>query len=82
VIKEMYVRFGKNKVPFKTPKDLKNKREIGIYKIRDDERGVLWAIIRYVRKGDKGGIPRGVIRVRLPAIAKNYADDAFGIGGR
>jgi len=77
----MYVRFGKNKVPFKTPKDLKNKREIGIYKIRDDERGV-WAVIRYVRKGDFGDIPRGEIRVRLPAIARNYSDDAFGIGGR
>ena len=77
----MYVRFGKNKVPFKTPKDLKNKREIGIYKIRNDERGVLWAIISYTKKGDT--IPyRGTMRVRLPAIARNYSDDAFGIGGR
>ena len=78
----MYVRFGKNKVYFEVPKDLKNKREIGIYKIRDDKRGVLWAVIRYVRKGDIGDIPRGEIRVRLPAIARNYADEALGIGGR
>ena len=78
----MYIRFGKNKVYFKAPNDLKNKRQIHISKIRDDERGVLWAIIRYVRKGDKGDIPRGSMRVRLPAIARNYSDDAFGIGGR
>ena len=77
----MYLRFGKNKIQFRVPKDLKNRREIGVSKIRDDERDVWWAHISYTKKGDT--IPyRGSIRVRLPAIASEYADEAFGIGGR
>lgn len=68
----MYIKFGKNKVQFKTPQDLKNKREIGIYKIRDG-----YATIAYTKKSDN--IPyKNSIKVRLPATADNYKDEAFG----
>ena len=72
----MYVRFGKNKVSFRTPKDLKNRREIGVFKIRDN-----YAFITYSQKSINTKYT-GRIAVRLPAIASEYADEAFGIGGR
>lgn len=72
----MYVRFGKDKIPFKTPKDLKNRREIGILKIRDDH-----AVIVYSQK-ERNIKYAGTIYVRLPRAARKYADKAFGIGGR
>ena len=72
----MYVRFGNNKVRFETPKDLKNKREIGVYKIRDG-----YATVAYTKKDSKESYT-GSIKVRLPVVAKDYEDKAFGIGGR